>query len=130
VRLKPDEASVHLGLGNALYAQKSYQATVDEAREAVRLKPKDAEAAAMAQKAVEQFTQMEERVNHAHTQLAQEASPAKEPKEANFILINTCSVREKPEHKVYSALGRYKWLKGEEGNDDWSGWVRCPAGGG
>ena len=31
--------------------------------------------------------------------------------EANFILINTCSVREKPEHKVYSALGRYKWLK-------------------
>ena len=31
--------------------------------------------------------------------------------EADFILINTCSVREKPEHKVYSALGRYKWLK-------------------
>ena len=32
-------------------------------------------------------------------------------KEADLILINTCSVREKPEHKVYSALGRYKWLK-------------------
>jgi len=31
--------------------------------------------------------------------------------EADLILINTCSVREKPEHKVYSALGRYKGLK-------------------
>jgi tRNA-2-methylthio-N6-dimethylallyladenosine synthase len=35
--------------------------------------------------------------------------------EADFILINTCSVREKPEHKVYSALGRYKWLKQKRG---------------
>jgi tRNA-2-methylthio-N6-dimethylallyladenosine synthase len=34
-----------------------------------------------------------------------------EPREANLILINTCSVREKPEHKVYSALGRFKGLK-------------------
>jgi len=32
-----------------------------------------------------------------------------------LILINTCSVREKPEHKVYSALGRYKWLKEKRG---------------
>ena len=39
----------------------------------------------------------------------------KDAKEADFILINTCSVREKPEHKVYSALGRYKWLKEERG---------------
>jgi tRNA-2-methylthio-N6-dimethylallyladenosine synthase len=39
----------------------------------------------------------------------------KNPREANFILINTCSVREKPEHKVYSALGRYKWLKEKRG---------------
>ena len=39
----------------------------------------------------------------------------KEPKEADFILINTCSVREKPEHKVYSALGRFKKLKEENG---------------
>ena len=36
-------------------------------------------------------------------------------READFILINTCSVREKPEHKLYSALGRYKWLKEERG---------------
>ncbi len=35
--------------------------------------------------------------------------------EADFILINTCSVREKPEHKVYSALGRYKGLKEKRG---------------
>ena len=34
-----------------------------------------------------------------------------EPQEANLILVNTCSVREKPEHKVYSALGRFKRLK-------------------
>ncbi len=39
----------------------------------------------------------------------------KEAKEADFILINTCSVREKPEHKVYSALGRFKELKEERG---------------
>ncbi|MEW6375206.1 MAG: tRNA (N6-isopentenyl adenosine(37)-C2)-methylthiotransferase MiaB, partial [Thermodesulfobacteriota bacterium] len=37
----------------------------------------------------------------------------KDPKQADLILINTCSVREKPEHKLYSALGRYKKLKEE-----------------
>jgi tRNA-2-methylthio-N6-dimethylallyladenosine synthase len=42
-------------------------------------------------------------------------SETKEPKEADLILINTCSVREKPEHKVYSALGRFKKLKEEKG---------------
>ena len=39
----------------------------------------------------------------------------KEPKEADLILINTCSVREKPEHKVYSAVGRFRRLKEERG---------------
>ena len=39
----------------------------------------------------------------------------KNAQEADFILVNTCSVREKPEHKVYSALGRYKWLKEKKG---------------
>jgi tRNA-2-methylthio-N6-dimethylallyladenosine synthase len=39
----------------------------------------------------------------------------KDPKHADLIVINTCSVREKPEHKVYSALGRYKWLKEKRG---------------
>src|SRR4030043_2194551 len=42
-------------------------------------------------------------------------SETKEAKEADLILINTCSVREKPEHKVYSALGRFKELKEEKG---------------
>jgi tRNA-2-methylthio-N6-dimethylallyladenosine synthase len=42
-------------------------------------------------------------------------SETKDAKEADFILINTCSVREKPEHKVYSALGRYKWMKEKRG---------------
>ena len=42
-------------------------------------------------------------------------SETKEPQEADLILINTCSVREKPENKVYSALGRFKELKEERG---------------
>ncbi len=33
------------------------------------------------------------------------------PEEADVILINTCSVREKAEEKVYSELGRYRKLK-------------------
>ncbi len=37
------------------------------------------------------------------------------PQQADLILVNTCSVREKPEHKVYSALGRFKTLKEERG---------------
>lgn len=40
---------------------------------------------------------------------------AQKPEEADLILINTCSVREKPEHKVYSALGRYRKLKEKKG---------------
>src|SRR4030042_595967 len=42
-------------------------------------------------------------------------SETKEATEAGLILINTCSVREKPEHKVYSALGRFKRFKEEGG---------------
>lgn len=33
------------------------------------------------------------------------------PGEADLILINTCSIRDKAEQKVYSTLGRYKALK-------------------
>ncbi|MCO4770319.1 MAG: tRNA (N6-isopentenyl adenosine(37)-C2)-methylthiotransferase MiaB [Deltaproteobacteria bacterium] len=36
---------------------------------------------------------------------------AADPSDADVILINTCSVREKPEQKVRSLLGRYKKLK-------------------
>ena len=33
------------------------------------------------------------------------------PEDADFILINTCTVRQKPEEKVYSKLGIYRELK-------------------
>ncbi len=39
----------------------------------------------------------------------------KEPREADLVLVNTCSVREKPEQKVYSALGRFRKMKEERG---------------
>ncbi len=41
--------------------------------------------------------------------------PTRNPEKANLIIINTCSVREKPQQKVYSALGRYKKLKEKRG---------------
>lgn len=34
--------------------------------------------------------------------------------EADVILVNTCSIREKAQHKVFSQLGRWKGLKGGE----------------
>lgn len=39
----------------------------------------------------------------------------KEARLADLILVNTCSVREKPEQKVYSALGRFRRLKETKG---------------
>ncbi|MEE8574397.1 MAG: tRNA (N6-isopentenyl adenosine(37)-C2)-methylthiotransferase MiaB [Thermodesulfobacteriota bacterium] len=36
-----------------------------------------------------------------------------DPTEADLILVNTCSVRDKAEQKVYSTVGRYKTLKRE-----------------
>ena len=33
------------------------------------------------------------------------------PEEADLVLVNTCSVREKPQEKLFSELGRYKALK-------------------
>jgi len=37
--------------------------------------------------------------------------PTKEPGEADIILLNSCSVREKAEQKVYSRLGEYRRFK-------------------
>ena len=37
--------------------------------------------------------------------------PALTPEEAELVVLNTCSVREKPEHKVYSLVGRLAQLK-------------------
>jgi tRNA-2-methylthio-N6-dimethylallyladenosine synthase len=39
--------------------------------------------------------------------------PTRSPEEADVILLNSCSVREKAEHKVYSRLGEYRLLKGD-----------------
>jgi tRNA-2-methylthio-N6-dimethylallyladenosine synthase len=39
------------------------------------------------------------------------AEPAAGPDEADVLLLNTCSVREKPEQKVYTRLGEWKRLK-------------------
>src|SRR5947209_12915219 len=39
------------------------------------------------------------------------AEPVAEPEAADLILLNTCSVRERPEHKVYSRLGEFRRLK-------------------
>ncbi|MBS3921348.1 MAG: tRNA (N6-isopentenyl adenosine(37)-C2)-methylthiotransferase MiaB [Deltaproteobacteria bacterium] len=54
----------------------------------------------------EQILRLLQRSNYLETEDAQEA---------DLILVNTCSVREKPEQKVYSALGRFKGLKEERG---------------
>ena len=40
--------------------------------------------------------------------------PARDWKEADVILVNTCSVREKPDQKVLSALGEFKKIKKEK----------------
>lgn len=38
------------------------------------------------------------------------------PEEASLIIINACSIREKPVHKVYSEVGTYKRLKEKNPN--------------
>ena len=38
--------------------------------------------------------------------------PGDEAQESDIILLNTCSIRWKAEHKVYSELGRLKGIKG------------------
>ena len=39
------------------------------------------------------------------------AEPAAAPEQADIILINTCSIREKAQEKLFSELGRYRELK-------------------
>jgi len=40
--------------------------------------------------------------------------PADSEESADIILVNTCSIREKPENKVYSQIGTYKKIKEEK----------------
>jgi len=37
--------------------------------------------------------------------------PVQSPEQASLIIINSCSVREKPVHKVHSEVGRYREMK-------------------
>lgn len=46
--------------------------------------------------------------------LEKEYQPVDSPDKADLVLINTCSVREKPEQKLYSVLGEMKELKSEK----------------
>jgi tRNA-2-methylthio-N6-dimethylallyladenosine synthase len=52
--------------------------------------------------------------------------PTREPGEADLILLNSCSVREKAEQKVYSRLGEYRQLK-KDGRDLVIGLCGCVA---
>ncbi len=42
--------------------------------------------------------------------------PVSRPEDAELIIINSCSVREKPVHKVHSEAGRYRKLKAKNPN--------------
>ena len=43
-------------------------------------------------------------------------TPVSTPDQASLIIINSCSVREKPVHKVHSEVGRYRKLKAKNPN--------------
>lgn len=43
-------------------------------------------------------------------------SPVTTPEEASLIIINSCSIREKPVHKVYSEVGTFRKLKEKNPN--------------
>jgi tRNA-2-methylthio-N6-dimethylallyladenosine synthase len=49
-------------------------------------------------------------------QAADGMTQTENPEEADVILINTCSVREKPQEKVFSQLGQFKPLKQKNPN--------------
>ena len=45
-----------------------------------------------------------------------DALPAERPEDADILLLNTCSIREKAQEKVFSLLGRWRELKDERPN--------------
>src|SRR5204862_5903132 len=54
-----------------------------------------------------------QRMGEALARAGWESTPA--PDAADLVLVNTCSIREKAEDKLYSALGRYRLLKAQRG---------------
>src|SRR5215470_5506547 len=42
--------------------------------------------------------------------------PVPSPEDATLIIINSCSIREKPVHKVHSEVGRYRKMKEKNPN--------------
>lgn len=46
----------------------------------------------------------------------QNFTPVENPEEASLIIINSCSVREKPVHKVYSEVGTFRKMKEKNPN--------------
>src|SRR2546429_9412104 len=55
-----------------------------------------------------------------------------DPLEADLLLMNTCSVREKAQEKVFSLLGEWRLLKGRRAQViiGVGGWAARPEGGG
>lgn len=49
------------------------------------------------------------------------------PEEADILLLNTCSIREKAQEKVFSELGRWKKMKEKTGRDTIIGVAGCVA---
>src|SRR5436853_3444059 len=54
-----------------------------------------------------------QRMGEALTRAGWKPTPAADA--ADLVLVNTCSIREKAEDKLYSALGRYRLLKAQRG---------------
>lgn len=64
---------------------------------------------------------MAELLRHSHGM-----SLTKDPKEAHVLLLNTCSIREKAQEKVFSQLGQWRYLK-ESGQARYIGVGGCVA---
>ena len=48
--------------------------------------------------------------------------------EADVLLLNTCSIREKAQEKVFHQLGRWKLLKRKSQAHHWGRWLCCVSG--
>jgi tRNA-2-methylthio-N6-dimethylallyladenosine synthase len=54
-------------------------------------------------------------------------APAEDMEDGDYLIVNTCSVREKPQHKAESAIGRFKQLKKKRPNEVKIGFCGCVA---